>query len=1359
MVSYPYDWKGTSPANAFTEERIITNDKADDRVVILKNRPFFEVSLVVTAAGSTTPLTRGVDYEITYQMPELNESVATPVACGVHLINPKIGGSLTFVGQALGDTFYSPFIDILDELIKYLNNPVDADWFKVDNRPTFFPPKPAATSWHDLLNKKYVASAVHDVELDSEAANDAVKAKLAALKVTVAGLAKEITNFNYPAHIAAHNPHGTTPAQANAHPANLKTPDTFLAYGKTLRTLTAEIRALGLQQSDIDKYIEKWACKDVSGVFIQQLAANRSLFKSKSGTSEITFTDTAFTIKSNGAVILAAGYEANDPTTRFMEWTSGTNTLRIESSGNVLGMDKLTLNGKVLLTTTLLMKYQPTDGGQTSDPDDQKIYVQGRGGISVTGKGSKADPVKATLSLPTATGTVKGTAVLKSGVGDETTGVASTPDSLQPYEGKASGYVAKTTMLNSKPMDDGARVLTKADIGLGQADNTADLDKPVSADQSTAMDGLSDKGHKHTFASLNLPLATNLTEGLGRYTNLDDGLVANKGVTPNVLKRLSDRLDVISAALKSVRSGVSTDFSIIDASTWSVASGRILQVKDLQYFYLRGNDRAEGKVSGSINLETTPMFNWFSPNNTMERNWTPAVKNVLANLDFTGISSQPKFALKAVPIGLKANGMGDLSVISLLSKLRLKSYTGTLRLYIVAGGKVTVYLDGQQVGTGNSPFFLEVDVNSAKQSACLGIRADCNDPTKAAAMAFEVYDEALPIYRSDVGTPIAQLGEFMTPTFGNRHYLYLNMVTQSMYSRAEPQLTNEVSPETALIGVVDAPAGGIATSTISFPKMHDYGISNEAADHIASLQQHIPVALDWVLTDNPTMLPIGKLRFNSPSAMYGEMSAGYDNIYGLAQMSRNSTTRKAYMLLETTEQTPQWWYTPSNPKLGGAATFQGGLVYDEYQTNGLFTHPIPTLLFASPVLGNESTDYRNRYLRVPLDGATEPDYGYATSIVSHAAVLATLPTFESNVLYSKTTSVRKNEAASVLGVMDLTSLKAGSPRLAVRYTYNVTLRKLSVFSVFFPGNPTDNDVPLVINELDIQFDVDIRGLMGGFVGLELPPLAGGASTCTLLGSVAPLDGIGMSEDKYQYLRSLFESYADSGVLPSTPVKNATVVLPAGVYTPDMRYTEYQLVPMGCRSFHASHAGYLPLAFNRDALLQSAHSVVTNGNWFGKYGSSDGTNFLVAGLMLDYNLPQPSKVAKLKIVKGSAANAVRQIAIGGQVVNVAYGSPVAGEISVPVSARRGGLKLQLAYLPGYTPDPLTLEFTYELYDTGGTLLTTITEATVADTMWFVADRYTAKRINPLHMTTKLWKVLQDKMDAERTTDGTDLGQWV
>lgn len=246
-----------------------------------------------------------------------------------------------------------------------------------------------------MLNKKYVASAVHDVELDAGAANEQIREKLTELKDAVLGLGTEIATFNYPGHIASTNPHGTTAAQAGAHPVNLKTPDTFLAYGKTLRQLTSEVRALGLQQSDIDKYISKWVSKESKGVFNATISGTRALFRSPAGESEIVFSAEAFTLKSNGSVVLACGYADTTGTVRFMEWKAGINTLRIESTGSALGMDKLTLNGTTLLTTTALMGYQqdPGTGGGTVDPDDNKLYISGVNGITFTGKGSKADPV------------------------------------------------------------------------------------------------------------------------------------------------------------------------------------------------------------------------------------------------------------------------------------------------------------------------------------------------------------------------------------------------------------------------------------------------------------------------------------------------------------------------------------------------------------------------------------------------------------------------------------------------------------------------------------------------------------------------------------------------------------------------------------------------------------------------------------------------------------------------------------------------------------------------------------------------------------------------------------------------------
>ncbi|MHC1821777.1 hypothetical protein, partial [Escherichia coli] len=304
MKAYPYDPRGTKTENHFLEERIIGSENNNDRVVILDHRPFFE-DLVVRQPGSTTPLSRGVDYELQYQLTELDDSVAANVYCGVHLINPSIKGIVTFEGQMLGGTFYDPFVDMLDELVKYLNNPVSADWLLLDGRPSLYPATPAATSWADLLNKKYLASAIHDIELKTDDANQLIKDKLAEVKALVAALGKEIEAFNYPAHIVATNPHETTSAQINAHPVNLKTPDTFMAYGLKLKALTDELKAFRLPQSVIDTYISHWISSEVRGVFNCTVSGNRAQFRSKNGESEIIFANDGFTLKSNGSVVLA----------------------------------------------------------------------------------------------------------------------------------------------------------------------------------------------------------------------------------------------------------------------------------------------------------------------------------------------------------------------------------------------------------------------------------------------------------------------------------------------------------------------------------------------------------------------------------------------------------------------------------------------------------------------------------------------------------------------------------------------------------------------------------------------------------------------------------------------------------------------------------------------------------------------------------------------------------------------------------------------------------------------------------------------------------------------------------------------
>lgn len=1352
MGTYPYDWKGTNPANAFTEDRIVSADNQADRVVVLKHRPFFGTSLVVTVAGSTTPLVRGVDFELVYQLTELDDSVASPVFCGIELTNPLVSGTLTFKGQVLGDSFYSPFVDILDELVKYLNNPEEGDWLNTENRPTLYPTMPSATSWADLLNKKYLASAVADIELASGNANDVLKAKLESLRLTVTALQAEVTAFNYPAHIADHKAHGITLAQSGAHPVNLKTPDTFLAFGKTLRQLTAEIRALGLQQSDIDKYVEKWACKNVDGVFVQQLAPNRQLFKSAGGTSEITFSDTAFTLKSNGSIVLAAGYLPDDPTLRFMEWKSGVNTLRIESSGNALGMDKLMLNGVVLLTTTTLRAYQSQGNADNTDPDDNKLWIEGRNGLAFTGKGSKADPIKGTLTPPTATTTTKGVARLKSGPGTETSGVAATPDSLTPYEGKTGTYVAKSSMLNSKAMDDGQRTMTKADLQLGNVDNTRDVDKPISVAQQFELDALSLKGHKHDWSELDIVPATSSTYGAARFTNTVDGVGGAKAVTPNLLKQLSDRLDIIATATMNNRPGQTTDFSAIDDSTWTItATKKGLTVKDLRYFYLLNGERGEGVANGTIDLQTTPMFNWFSPNNVLENTWPAGVQSSGLATSMNGITPPPPLTLQPQVLSVTAAARGTTAGVPMITKTRVRICSGKLKMYVSGGGPVTVYLDGAQLIAGAAPLYVEADVDPTQDTHCIGILSNCNNTSRAAGITYEIFDGNAPVARSEVGNPITQLQDFVTNPEGMRHYLYLNMATGSLFSRAEPILSEGIDIERAFIGYIDVPVGGLVGSSVSFEKMTDFGSSKELATHIVRKDAHVPLRGDWRFSDNSSMLPLGKLQLAVQLAVYSDRDTEINPNRWYANLSRQDTN-PLIALYAVDNQSPAFWRTPYNPKENGNPTFEGSLLA-EHQLPYPNLPSQPELLFVAPRTGASSSYYRLKYLKLKADDSIE--IGFAKGIAVQTFYQKTLPTF-AGVTPSYTKTVVRQADITDASALDYPTLKNSMPRQHIRYRYNLKTRVLRVFKLYYDGVA---DV-IKLTELEYQFNFDASLFMGGFVGLVIP-----ANTpytqIKMLPTLMDISASGFDANKYHYFRSLFESYVDNAVS-----RWATPLMPRTAYGSSSlqpNTTEFISLPCEEGSVEISHVGQLPTMFWEQAINVGSPGLdnVSPTDWRASVDGSGTKAILNTPLALKLQSTKNTPVTSITLDVRCNHDVFLGSGAYGDGLTVTADPTTVQTINMSVSgvASRSVLNAYLYFLPKPLGirEPLVCEYTVTFNYNGG-ITESFTHNTPA-TLRFAGLRYILPRNSDFHMTQRVWEYLTAQMDAERQQDGTDFGHWV
>ncbi|EHB6271741.1 hypothetical protein JWS46_004070 [Salmonella enterica] len=1393
MKAYPYDPRGTKTENHFLEERIIGSENNNDRVVILDHRPFFE-DLVVRQPGSTTPLSRGVDYELQYQLTELDDSVAANVYCGVHLINPSIEGIVTFEGQMLGGTFYDPFVDMLDELVKYLNNPVSADWLLLDGRPSLYPATPAATSWADLLNKKYLASAVHDVELKTDDANQLIKDKLAEVKALVTALGKEIEAFNYPAHIAATNPHETTSAQINAHPVNLKTPDTFMAYGLKLKALTEELKAFRLPQSVIDTYISHWISSEVRGVFNCTVSGNRAQFRSKNGESEIIFANDGFTLKSNGSVVLAVGHLEGTGAGRYINWRAGKNTLRIESTGDALGMNKLTLNGNPLLTTTALMEYQqdPDAGGSGgSDPDDSKVYIEGRNGISFTGKGSRADPIVGSIDPTKATTAEKGVVKLKTGKGTETVGVAATPASLTPYSADLSGYVTKTTMINGKPMNDGSRTITKADLGLGQADNTADLDKPLSTALNASVSGLADVGHHHDWSELGIYKASQTIYGIGRYATNQNGLVENRAVVPNILKELSARLDVVAAAIANAKEGTVTDFAAVKGADWRFNSqGTSISVQDLKYFYLLDGTKGDSTVTGAIDLQTTPMFNWFSPNNQLELTWPTGKVSNGTGINWTGIEEPPLMGFQSVAVGKTATQMGDQSVVTVLAKTRVRAYQPKLWVYAAGGGPVTVYINGVLAASGESPLVAVYETSSDVENYTVAVKAECSDTAKSAAVQFEVYDGNYPVYFSGPETRVELLQEFVTTHVGIRHYLYVNMLTGSLYSRAEPIQSIAVDPERGYIGYVDIVAGeNYANKTVGFETTFDFGKSAEVSEHIDTRKAHGLSSVDWALTDNPR-LPLLNRAIAEPRACIFRkaLATGTGDVLhlvsrGLYTYAHNQNVKSSLQYVVIPEgATPYCWFTPFNPKENNAPTFEGSFAFDVDDVGGT------QALAAAPDLvlctSTQGASVKRRYVRIDLTAKacklgigsrSVSDVTDVPLVMEESGETAVNATFKDVLFNGEETNPAILDLIGWGATRDKISANH-APRGMIRYRYNVSTRVLRLalsFSQF--GTTTVKQ-----RQLEIQFPFDLVDYFtGDGIGLSFKELS---AKCRVTISHALIDPVtsNIDIDKYHYLRSLFESYLDSSVGYLADNKDAdysqSVIDPA-TYEISQKYrvTESIALPTGQGNVAVSHDGQLPAQFfdrklSRGALMAKNNELHTswNNEWSttkaaaSRYRHKLILRFAQGADKQQYRIAKVTGTIKSnwpgKVIIGDAGKDPFLASTDSAEFALSTNADVGKAITITPADLRVGQDIYIVLdPPGNNPEGYELNFTCSLDVTDEQSTRQDQLNAQSFELRSGEKQFLMEKRNPYHITSKAWKwilsVLKRELNGKQLGDRT------
>ena len=142
MANYrlPLDLTGTQATNRVSQTRTLNMaTKQGDKFFIPENAPFFAENCVVFKVGTPTPLTRGVDYELVFDYPDLFRMTQKNIYGGVKFKDRNITGQVRIEMQALGGPFLQPVQNILETTARNKTNVSTATWGEIAGVPAGFP--------------------------------------------------------------------------------------------------------------------------------------------------------------------------------------------------------------------------------------------------------------------------------------------------------------------------------------------------------------------------------------------------------------------------------------------------------------------------------------------------------------------------------------------------------------------------------------------------------------------------------------------------------------------------------------------------------------------------------------------------------------------------------------------------------------------------------------------------------------------------------------------------------------------------------------------------------------------------------------------------------------------------------------------------------------------------------------------------------------------------------------------------------------------------------------------------------------------------------------------------------------------
>lgn len=202
------------------------------------------------------------------------------------------------------------------------------------------------------------------------------------------------------------------------------------------------------------------------------------------------------------------------------------------------------------------------------------------------------------------------------------------------------GDKGQAAYLHSQITDGNPHGVTKADVGLGDVDNTSDADKPVSTAQQEAIDSVSGEIDTHVADTSNPHIVTKAQVGLANVDNTSD-------VDKPISSATQAALDDISGDLTSHEDNVSNPHSVTKAQ---VGLSNVDNTSDIDKPVSTAQATAIGVVQGSIDNHKADKSNPHEVTKTQVG---------LGSVDNTADIDKPVSTAQATAIGVVQTNLDD----------------------------------------------------------------------------------------------------------------------------------------------------------------------------------------------------------------------------------------------------------------------------------------------------------------------------------------------------------------------------------------------------------------------------------------------------------------------------------------------------------------------------------------------------------------------------------------------------------------------------------------------------------------------------------------------------------------------------